>query len=109
MTVEARVLFVLLVFVTWAFVGLIAWAAIAVLRRGHGAMLALPVSLAGACLFGVTVPVAGLRDAAGFFLSLPAALVGAMLGYAFVVVLLQRLAPGAETERTGSVEKPPRE
>lgn len=109
MTVEARVLFVLLFFATWAFVGLMAWAAIAVLRKGRGAMLALPVSLAGAGLFGVTIPVAGLRDATGFFLSLPAALVGAMLGYAFVVVSLQRLAPGVETERAGSVEKPPRE
>ena len=102
-------LFVLLFFATWAFVGLMAWAAIGVLRRGDGAMLALPVSLAGACVFGVGLPVAGLRYATGFFLCLPAAIVGAMLGYAFVVVLLQRLAPGVETERTGSVEKPPRE
>lgn len=109
MTVEARVLFVLLLFATWAFVGLMAWAAIAVLRQGRGAMLALPVSLAGACVFGLTLPVAGLRDGMGFFLSLPAALVGASLGYAFVIVLLQRLAPGVETEWKGSVEKPPRE
>lgn len=107
MTVEARVLFVLLFFSAWAFMGLMAWAAVAVLRRGNGAIFALPVSLAASCAAGVLLPVAGMRDAFGFFLSLPASLVGSLLGYAFVLALLRRFAP-AEPERQ-PVEMPPRE
>src|SRR3990172_1145494 len=107
MTAEARVLFVLLFFSAWAFMGLMAWAALAVLRRGDGAIFALPVSLAASCAAGVLLPVAGMRDGFGFFLSLPAALLGSLLGYAFVLALLKRLAP-AEPERR-SVETPPRE
>jgi len=107
MTAEARVLFVLLFFSAWAFMGLMAWAAVAVLRRGNGAIFALPVSLAASCVAGVLLPVAGMRDAAGFLLSLPASLVGSLLGYTFVLALLRRLAP-AEPERQ-PVEMPPRE
>ncbi len=107
MTVEARVLFVLLFFSAWAFVGLVAWAALAVVRRGEGAIFALPASLAASCVAGVLLPVAGMRDAVGFFLSLPAALLGSLLGYAFVLALLRRFAPrGPERQ---PVEVPPRE
>ncbi len=108
MTFEARVLFVVLFFSAWTFLGLLAWAAVAVLRRGRTALLALPVSLAAACVFGVFVPLVGLRDATGFFLSLPAAVAGSLLGYALVVVLLRRsgFAPAQMPER---VRRPPRE
>jgi hypothetical protein len=87
--------------------GLIAWATIAVLRRGEGAIFALPVSLAASCAAGALLPVAGMRDGLGFFLSLPAALLGSLLGYGFVLALLRRFAP-AEPERQ-PVETPPRE
>jgi hypothetical protein len=107
MTVEARVLFVLLFFSVWAFMGLVAWAAVAVLRRGDGAIFALPVSLTASCAAGVLLPLAGLRDASGFFLSLAAALVGSLAGYALTLALLRRFAPpGFERQ---PVEMPPRE
>jgi hypothetical protein len=109
MTVEARILFVLIFFMGWASVGLIAWAAVAVLRRGRGAIYALPVSLFAACAFGVFVPLAGMDDASGFFLSLGAAVVGALFGYALVLALQRRLAPVAESAPSPPVQRPPRE
>ena len=109
MTVEARVLFVVLFFSAWAFMGLMAWACVAVLRRGNGALLALPISLTGACALGVFVPLIGLRDATGFFLSVPAAIAGSLLGYAGVLALMRRFAPLPEAEHSGAVKVPPRE
>ena len=76
MTIEARIAFVLLFAFAWAFFGLLAWAVLAVIRRGRGAVLALPLALAGAVAAGFLLPLAGLRDATGFFLSFPAALLG---------------------------------
>lgn len=108
MTVEARVLFVLLFFAAWAFMGLITWAAVAVLRRGHGAIFAMPVSLAAACASGVGVPLAGLDDGTGLLLSLVTAMAGSLLGYAVVLALLRRFAP-AEAAPTPPSETPPRE
>jgi len=109
MTVEARALFVLLFFGVWAFLGLLAWAAVAVARRGDGALLALPVSLAAACVFALLPPALGLRDAVGFFLSLPLALAGSLLGYVLVLALRRRLAPGASAIRRPTAGRPPRE
>src|SRR5574341_2360438 len=94
MTVEARVLFVVLFFAVWAFMGLLIWASVAVLRRGDGAIFALPLSLAGACAAGVALPLAGLDDGAGLLLSLVTAMAGSLVGYAFVLVLLRHFAPG---------------
>ena len=108
MTVEARVLFVVIFFLAWAFVCLLAWAAVAVVRRGHGAIYALPVSLAAACACGVAIPLAGANDADGLFLSLVTALVGSFLGYAVVLALLQRFAPAKPAPKAPS-EVPPRE
>lgn len=109
MTVEARVLFVLFFFSAWAFLGLLAWAAVAVGRRGDGALLALPVSLMAACAFAVLLPVAGLQDALGFFLSLPAAIAGSLAGYAAVNVLRRRLAPETGRPVRPDAQCPPRE
>ena len=108
MTVEARVLFVVLFFAVWAFTGLVAWAAVAVLRRGDGAIFALPVSLAAACASGVALPLAGLDDATGLLLSVVTAMVGALFGYAFVLVLLRRLAPASRAP-SRAADMPPRE
>jgi hypothetical protein len=108
MTVEARVLFVLLFFAAWAFMGLIIWASVAVLRRGDGAIFALPVSLAAACAGGVALPLAGLDDGTGLLLSLVTAMAGSLFGYAFVLVLLRRFAP-AGMASSQTAEMPPRE
>jgi hypothetical protein len=108
MTVEARVLFVILFFTAWAFCGLIAWAALAVLKRGRGAAYALPASIAAACVFGVAIPLAGFDDQAGLLISVLAAVAGSLLAYAVVLLLYRRYVPGASAP-AGPVERPPRE
>jgi hypothetical protein len=84
MTLEARVAVVVFFFAVWLFLGLLAWAVIAVLRRGRGALPALPLALAAAAAAGVLVPVLGMRDGWGFALSLltatTASLVAAFAG-----------------------------
>ena len=92
MTLEARISFVLLFFALWCILGLLPWAVAAVLSRGRGALLALPLALAGAAASGVLVPLLGLRDALGFFISLPAALGGGALTSAAGIALARRLA-----------------
>ncbi len=96
MTLEARLGFILLFFAIWFVMGLIPWAIAAVLTRGRGALLALPLSLAGAAAAGVIVPLVGQRDAFGFFLSLPAALVGGALASAAGIRFARRLAASAD-------------
>ena len=108
MTTEARVGFLLLFFIIWCFWGLLAWAVIAVVRRGRGALLALPLGLAGACAAGVAVPLLGQRDAAGFFLSMPAALAGSALSSIAALALATRIA-GPQTPPAGSALDRPRE
>jgi hypothetical protein len=98
MTFEARLAFVLFFFALWLFFGLLIWAAVAVLRRGRGAMLALPLALAGAAAAGVLVPVLGWQDAGGFVFSVCTACVGAALG-AFAGVAL--------SDRMGFSQAPP--
>ena len=102
MTLEARLAFVLFFFALWCALGLLPWALAAVLTRGRGALLALPLALAGAAAGGVLVPLLGLRDALGLFLSLPAALVGGALASAAGIALGRRLsapAAGSSTRR----------
>jgi uncharacterized membrane protein YeaQ/YmgE (transglycosylase-associated protein family) len=83
MTFEARVAFVIFLFAVWLFFGLMAWAAVAVIKRGRGALAALPLALAGAALGGVLVPLLGMQSGAGFALSLCTATAGGFAG-AFV-------------------------
>jgi hypothetical protein len=80
MTFEARLAFVIFFFAAWLFFGLMAWAAVAVIKRGRGALPALPLALAGAALAGVTVPLMGMQDGAGFVLSLVTATAGGFAG-----------------------------
>lgn len=80
MTFEARAAFVILFFAVWLFFGLLAWAAVAVIKRGRGALAALPLALAGAALAGVIVPLLGMQDGAGFALSLLTATAGGFAG-----------------------------
>jgi uncharacterized membrane protein YeaQ/YmgE (transglycosylase-associated protein family) len=76
MTIEARLAFIAFFLICWSLLGLIPWALAAVWRRGRGAILALPLALAGACAGGVLVPFLGRRDLTGFLISLLAALIG---------------------------------
>jgi uncharacterized membrane protein YeaQ/YmgE (transglycosylase-associated protein family) len=76
MTIEARLAFIAFFLICWSLLGLIPWALAAVWRRGRGAILALPLALAGACAGGVLVPFLGRRDLTGFLISLLTALIG---------------------------------
>lgn len=80
MTFEARVAFVIFFFAVWLFFGLMAWAAVAVIKRGRGALPAFPLALAGAALGGVMVPLFGIQNGAGFALSLLTAIAGGFAG-----------------------------
>ncbi len=91
MTTEARLAFLLFFFAVWCFLGLMAWAAAAVIARGRGALAALPLALAAASAAGVAVPLAGQRDAAGFVLSLVTAAVGGAAGSVTGIALARRL------------------
>ena len=76
MTIEARLAFIAFFLLCWCLLGLIPWAISAVRVRGRGAILALPLALAGACAGGVLVPLLGQRDLVGFLISLLTALIG---------------------------------
>ncbi len=99
MTLEARLAFILFFFALWCLLGLFPWAIAAVLARGRGALLALPLALAGAAAAGVLVPLLGLRDALGFTLSLPAALGGGALASAAGIALARRLSASVRDPR----------
>jgi hypothetical protein len=93
MTIEARLGFLIIFFSIWCLLGLIPWAAAAVLSRGRGALPALPLALLGAALFGLAVPLAGQRDVTGFLISLATAFLGGGLFSALGVSLGKRLFP----------------
>ncbi len=93
MTTEARIAFVLFFFALWCFVGLIPWAVAAVVARGRGALLALPIALAGACAAGVAVPVIGFDDFSGFLLSLATAFLAGGVASAAGIAVAQSLWP----------------
>jgi len=96
-TLEARLAFILFFFAVWCLLGLLPWAIAAVLSRGRGALLALPLALTGAAAAGVLVPLLGLRDALGFLLSLPAAVAGSTLASAAAIALARRLSGTASS------------
>lgn len=106
-TVESRLAFILFFFSIWALLGLVPWALAAVLVRGRGALPALPVAVAAACLGGVAVPLLGLRDATGLLISLPTAVVASALGSVGGIRLARRLGLAGEDRPPESGE--PRE
>jgi hypothetical protein len=87
MTFEARLAFLVFFFLCWLMVALVPWAVVAVVVRGRGAIVALPLAILAAWAAGITVPLLGWRDATGFFASLVAALIagaaGSLAGIAF--------------------------
>jgi len=78
MPIDLDVIFLALLFIMWAILGFLPWLALAVLRRGRGVLVALPLAVAGGAGGGVLVPAAGAKDEAGLFLSLGTALVGGL-------------------------------
>ncbi len=95
MTFEARLIFVLLFFALWSFLGFLPWSFAAVILRGRHVLLALPLALAAASLAGVLVPLLGARDETGFLLSIATAFAGGLLGTAAGVALAIRISPTA--------------
>ena len=78
MPIDLDVIFLALLFIMWAILGFLPWLALAVLRRGRGVLIALPLAVAGGAGGGVLVPAAGAKDETGLFLSLGTALVGGL-------------------------------
>jgi hypothetical protein len=78
MPVDLDIIFLALLFIMWAILGFIPWLVLAVLRRGRGVLIALPLAVAGGAGGGVLVPAAGARDETGLLLSLVTALVGGL-------------------------------
>ena len=94
-TTEARLGFLLFFFLCWTIVGLLPWAAAAVLSRGRGAEWALPVAIVSAWVVGVLIPLIGLRDTTGWLISL----VGAFIGATIASVAALAVWRHAEAER----------
>jgi len=78
MPIDLDIIFLALLFIMWAILGFIPWLVVAVLRRGRGVLIALPLAIAGGAGGGVLVPAAGAKDETGLFLSLGTALVGGL-------------------------------
>jgi hypothetical protein len=78
MPIDLDIIFLALLFIVWAILGFIPWLTLAVLRRGRGVLIALPLAVAGGAGGGVLVPAAGARDETGLLLSLGTALVGGL-------------------------------
>jgi len=78
MPIDLDIIFLALLFIMWAILGFLPWLAVAVLRRGRGVLVALPLAVAGGAGGGVLVPAAGAKDETGLFLSLGTALLGGL-------------------------------
>jgi uncharacterized membrane protein YeaQ/YmgE (transglycosylase-associated protein family) len=94
MPVDLDIIFLALLFIMWAILGFIPWLALALLRRGRGVLIALPLAIVGGAGGGVLVPAAGAKDETGLFLSLATALVGG-LALALLGLRLSRIVTRA--------------
>ncbi len=104
MTFEARLIFVLIFFALWAFLGFLPWSFGAVIRRGRHVLPALPLALATGSLAGVLVPLLGARDVNGFLLSLLTAFLGGAIGTAAGVALAVRLSNSSTDQENGQTD-----
>jgi hypothetical protein len=91
MPVDLDVIFLALLFIMWAILGFIPWLALALLRRGRGVLIALPLAVAGGAGGGVLMPAAGAKDETGLLLSLGTSLIGG-LALALLGLRLSRIA-----------------
>jgi hypothetical protein len=94
MPVDLDIIFLALLFIMWGILGFIPWLALALLRRGRGVLIALPLAIVGGAGGGVLVPTAGARDETGLFLSLGTALLGG-LALALLGLRLSRIVARA--------------
>jgi hypothetical protein len=78
MPIDLDIIFLALLFIMWAILGFIPWLVLALLRRGRGVLIALPLALSGGAGGGVLVPAAGVKDETGLVLSLGTALAGGL-------------------------------
>ncbi len=92
MTFEARLIFVLLFFALWGFLGFLPWSLAAVISRGRHVLPALPLAVAASSLAGVLGPLLGARDLTGFLVSIGTAFAGGVLATVAGVVLARRLS-----------------
>ncbi len=92
MTFEARLIFVLLFFALWGFLGFLPWSLAAVISRGRHVLPALPLAVTASSLAGVLVPLLGARDLTGFLVSIGTAFAGGTLATVAGVVLARRLS-----------------
>ena len=92
MTFEARLIFILLLFALWGFLGFLPWSLAAVIRRGRHVLPALPLAVATSSLAGVLVPLLGARALTGFLVSIGTAFAGGTLATAAGVLLARRLS-----------------
>jgi len=88
--VDLDPIFLAVLFIVWAGLGATAWLAIAIVRRGRGVLVGLPLAVAGGIGAGVLVPAAGAHDEAGLLLSLGAALLGGFV-LSLVGIRIQKL------------------
>ena len=71
-------IFLALLLIVWAGLGATAWLAVAIVHRGRGVLVGLPLAMAGGIGAGVLVPAAGADNEAGLLLSLGAAVLGGL-------------------------------
>lgn len=95
---EARLAFIAFFFLSWSVAGLFPWVITAIIVRGRGALLALPLALASASAAGVIVPALGQRDFAGFLVSLLTAILGGAAGSAGGIAFYRRLQRYADAK-----------
>ena len=76
MSFQALALAVL--FLLWAALGSLPWLALALWRRGHRVLAALPLAIAGGIGGGLLVPALGGKDGLGLLLSLVVAVAGGL-------------------------------
>ena len=90
MTFEVRAALLVILFAVWGVLGMFPWIATALLRRGEGVLLSLPLAIVGGTAGGVLVPVVGLRDEHGFLLSLLTASLGGFFFSTIGIALTDR-------------------
>jgi hypothetical protein len=88
------VLALAILFLVWAVLGCLSWLAVALRRRGSGALALLPLAAVGGIGGGLLTPALGGKDGLGLVLSLLVAVLGGLALTLAGLYFLQKL-PGA--------------
>ena len=78
MTWELDAILLAIIFLLWAVAGFLPWLVAALIRRGRGVLVALPLAVVGGAAGGVIVPAAGARNEVGILLSVCTAFLGGL-------------------------------